>query len=136
MAESVIVYGWTGSEYARVPMLWGYGGQYAEHEQDLNTGPADETLTFSTVPAGEVWVITLFTGFCDTANPEVVSLRAVIGGTTHYLAMVADITANLMVVMQGEIILVEDDYLCAVFEGCGLNDKIYADAVGYKMSIT
>lgn len=136
MPSIITPYGWDGSQFVPMAALWGYSGQYAEHEQNLNTLARDETLTFSVVPAGEVWVITLFSGWANSATPEVVSLRAVIGGTTHYLAQMADMTADAMLVMQGRVVLTEDDYLLAMFEGCGLAIHIHADALGYKMNVT
>lgn len=135
MTGTVMLSGWTGSAAVRLPLLWGYGEQYAEHEENLDCPAADVSLTFSTVPAGEIWVITSFSARGEGSDTDWIELRAVIGAVVHCLKARVYGTAQETVELQGRIVLAEDDYLLAYFESVGLNDKVYADAVGYKMLV-
>lgn len=135
MTDTVVLLGLIDSEFIRLGVLWGYSAQYAEHEQNLTPPAADTTLTFSTVPAGEVWRILSFTAWTPSSTVEVIRLQAIIGGTTHYIMVAPHNTAHLTIAMQGQVLLTEDDYLTVLFEGPAAGADLYADAFGYKMAV-
>lgn len=127
--------GWTGTIYARLCVLWGYLDRYAEYEESLNVLVGDRSVTFSTVPAGEVWVVTSFAAWSAQTDVDTIYLKAHCDGADLVLAARGYTTEFRSIELPNSIILKEDDYLWALFEGCSLNNDIYASANGYKMSV-
>jgi len=129
------VMGWDGSAWRKLAVLWGYSDRYAEQESQDNVDAGNVTLTFSTVPAGEVWVVSLMSAMAAQDNPAGVNFFANCDGTTHRLEYLAYPTAYLVVSLQTTIVLKEDDYLEVRFDSCSANDDVEAYAMGYKMKI-
>jgi len=129
------VIGWTGTKHVSLGMLWGYHDRYAEYEESLNVSVGDRSVTFSTVPAGEVWVVESFAAWSAQTDVDAIYLKAHCDGADLSLASRGFTTEHRSVELPNRIILKEGDYLWALFEGCSLNNDIYASANGYKMKI-
>jgi len=127
--------GWTGSAAVRLGMVWGYNDRYAEYEESLNVSVGDRSVTFSTVPAGEVWVVESFAAWSAQTDVDTIYLKAHCDGADLCLAARGFTTEFRSVALPNRIILKADDYLWALFEGCSLNNDIYASANGYKMKV-
>lgn len=129
------IWGWDGTVWRKLPLVWGYSAQYAEYEYTRGVAAGHRFLTFSTVPAGQIWIITNFSARCSTANPSLIALTANLGGVELDLHAEPYATALATVDVQCYIIMAEDDFLKAYFDDCALNDDIYAYAAGYKMKV-
>lgn len=129
------VMGWDGAAWHKLAMVFGYSDRYSEAESEDDVSAATHYLSFSTVPDGEVWVVTAYTAYCTTANPTSVRLGVIQGGVEIMLAQQKPVTAGLLLAMSGQLILKKDDYLRAGFTSCALNDDIRAFACGYKMKV-
>ena len=130
------LWGFDGSVWRKLPMLWGYTDRYAEEKSNLSCTAGANILTFSTVPAGEVWRVTALTWVnVNTACvPIAVQLADGVNTWTVYVeaAGVANVYASRLV----DITLKEGDCLRVAFYGCTLNDDIFAWVLGYKMAVT
>lgn len=129
------LHGYDGSAWRKLALVWGYSDVYGEWEQETNVSAGNNTLTFSTVGAGEIWVVTGFSAFCAQTNITRVELRASVGGTAIRIKQAPYGTANQTVDWAGVLVLKEGDELTVLFTACSLNDDIFASAWGYKMSI-
>jgi len=129
------LWGWDGSVWRKLPLLWGYSAAYNEAETEENVAAGSPMLTFSTVDTGEVWVVTSISARCKQDSPSRVELTAIMGGVYKYLHVAAYPTAWLTVDWQGHVVLEENDHVRVIFRDCVLNDDIDAWAVGYKMKI-
>lgn len=135
MGDSATLYAWTGYTWVRLSVLWGYTDIYAEYEEADNVAVGDRTLTFSTVGAGEVWVVTGFSAWCEQADPARVDLYHHDGATLRLVSSRPYTTAFATVEAVGPLYLNEDSYLQVIFRSCLLNNDIRASAFGYKMAV-
>jgi len=135
MAQAALLYGWTGAANIRLSVLWGYTDRYEEHEESMGPGVGNWDLTFSAVPAGEVWVVTSFAAYASTDGPDRIRVVAHCGSDGIVLRQRAYSVAWDTVEMPGQVVLEAGDYLIATFDGCLIGDNLYANANGYKMSV-
>lgn len=126
---------WDGTQWRKQPLLFGYSDVYDERISNINVPAGTVTQTFSAVPAGEVWVVTLFTAFPSQGNTTRVLMKME-GTSTHNLHVVPTPPGSTSVyVPVTPIILAATYYLEIVWENAALNDDFRASAMGYKMSI-
>ena len=126
---------WDGTVWRKQPMMFGYSDRYSEVESSVNVAAGSHNLDFTVVPAGEIWVVNAISARCSTANPSSISVLLNLGGNTHYLLVQTTVVAWIPEIALGAFVLKEGDFVRATFAGCSLNDDIYAQASGYKMSI-
>lgn len=135
MAMPAVLYVWTGSEFVRASVLWGYSDIYAEYEETDNVAVGDKTLTFSTVGAGVVRVVTCFSAWCEQADPARVDLYYYDGTNLLLVSSLPYATAFATVEAATPLYLKEDCYLQVTFRSCLLNNDIRASAFGYTMAV-
>ena len=128
-------WGWDGTVWRKLPMVWGYSALYAERKSNLSATAGTNVLVGSTVPAGEVWVVEVIGAFDVNTAPSRISF-AVTDGTTA-APLYRDETPILYVASQwtGRVTLPAGCYIQVAFFTCVLNDDLYADFWGYKMKI-
>ena len=129
------LWGYDGSRWRKLALLWGYTDRYAEKELAVNVAAGSHALAFTVVPSGEVWTVTQCSGYASTSNPSLVTFRLMADGVAYDLLITGYTTAWHTVRLVGEIVLKAGDYLVVYFEGCVLNDSLYAFATGYKMAV-
>lgn len=129
-------WGWDGTQWRKLALLWGYSAAYREAIDDDNADAGSNTLASTAVPAGSVYVIQLISAFNNTTNIPSIELRLV--GTAGLFKMqrtalgVAAYPVNLI----GEFVLEEGDYVQAVFFACVAGDDIRLRVWGYEMKVT
>lgn len=128
-------YGWDGSAWHKLPMVWGYSDVYHEALSDINVSAGTNTLVGATVPAGEVWVVTSIIAYNTTSANSFLSIIIYNGVTNYNLTRKKDAVANVVEQWIGNVYLEEDDRVRIAFDGCTLNDDLYAFILGYKMKI-
>lgn len=128
-------YGWDGSEWRKLPLLWGYSEQYLESE--INTGDGSNlTQNFSTVPAGEIWIVTAFTAYAhDGDHASRVIMFLYDGGSSYYLKFLPSLAAGTSIEAPTPIIMEEGDQLRVTWVSAANGDSFRSYAVGYKMLI-
>lgn len=128
-------WGWDGTQWRKLAMVWGYSERYAEIELEEDVSAGDVTLTFSTVPDGEVWVVGVFSAYLFTGSTIDVHFRIVSSAGSQILSIQDTGTAHLTRHAPTPIILSKDDYLQVVFSGCPATANCYANVNGYKMKV-
>lgn len=129
------VMGWDGTQWRKLPIVWGYSDRYVESLSEVNVVAGSHTLSFTAVPAGEVWVINGVSAFCSTANPADIQLTLRLGGSNCFLHVQQTVVGWQTELATGSFVLKEGDYVRVVFSTCILNDDIYAQAFGCKMKV-
>ena len=128
-------WGYDGSQWRALAMLWGYSDRYAEKEESEDASAGANYLVFSTVPSGEVWVVTnIATRDRDNA-PSEVGLQLYDGTDAFVLASEPSPVANTWHAWSINVVLKAGDKIRAYYFGVTLDDHIEAQVVGYKMTI-
>jgi len=129
------LHGWDGSQWRKLNLLWGYCDRYAEREALDNVSSGDHTINFTTVPSGEIWVVTHFSMIATTNNPSRFDFMVNTPSAVVILLSTDNPGAAYASGLQVNLILKSGDYLQARFIGCSTGDDLRAYAVGYKMKI-
>lgn len=129
------LWGWDGAAWRKLPLLWGYSAQYLEYETVTAASTSAQDLTFSTVPAGELWVVTSVTFYCNNNSPTRINLSIYDGTTHHYILMAAYPVANRTISVNGPWYLIKDDYLRYRISSVAIGAVLHAYAFGYKMIV-
>lgn len=116
-------------------VVWGYNGNYKEFESDPNADEGANTLVFSVVPSGEVWVIGAFTAWDLTTAAARITLQ--VQAAVGLLPVKSELNPPALHVVSwaGSLVVVEGESLLVYFAGCASGDTIAAQAFGYKMKV-
>lgn len=124
-----------GTTWRKSNLLWGYYDRYFEAVSDTEAA-VNDTLSTTAVPAGYVYVVNFISAFNNTnAFTRLLVIPwagASVGPHLIYETNPAAVVPNLW---EGAVVLKEDDYIKAEFEGNTLNDDIFLRVWGYKMKI-
>jgi len=74
------LYGWISGAWQKQPMLLGYSGIVSEEVKDTNLDAGSNYLEGATVPAGEIWVITLGAMMYSGTSPTRIMLFTRVSG--------------------------------------------------------
>jgi len=109
---------------------------YAEKIENLNT-PANENSLFSTtVPSGQIYVVTQMEAHDVQTNLPMIIISLFDGESGYPIAMTFLPGANVPFFYTGNIVLSAGYSLVAGFVGCTEGDWIYFYVIGYKRTIT
>jgi len=129
------LHGWDGAAWQRLPLLWGFSDIYLETKSNENVSAGKNSIYFSTVPAGEVWVIKSVSARCSTDNPYSVEFLIGINTTYHLIASIEYTKAWITVGVISELVLKEGHFMRVCFVNNVEGDNDYAAVTGYKMKI-
>ena len=129
------IQGWDGSQWRKLPLLWGYTDRYAEQQSNTSAAAGYNWLTFSTVPAGQVWVVTALSWVDVNTACTLIVFSLYDGALLYTICADPAPSANLYRSVACNVVLRAGDCLKILFGGCALNDDIYAWALGYKMAV-
>lgn len=128
-------WGWDGTQWRKLPMMFGYSAAWIERESTLTAAAGLNELVFTTVPAGEVWVLTAICMVDLQTDPSVVAFFIRNDGPDVNLFVVNSPGAGEWTYLTGWWVIPAGSTLIAYYNGCTLNDDLYADACGFKMKI-
>jgi len=129
------LYGWDLTNWRKNPLVWGYTSRYAEYKESIDVAAGSHGLDFSTVPEGEVRVITSIAAWSAQANITRIEIAMTDSSVYYCFRRAVPSAAGLTVEFQGCAILKKDDIAYCMFVDCALNDDIYASALGYTMKV-
>ena len=128
-------WGWDGTQWRKLPMVWGYSDRYVEVTLTEDVAAGKNTVNLTVVPAGEVWVIESVQGQ-HGGVAERVDFQ--VGNATdgyHYLGIETQTAAGLSVFWTGRATLKAGDKVVIVFRNCAEDEDLIASAWGYKMAV-
>lgn len=129
------IQGYLDGSWQKQNMLWGYAGKYDEREEAFNVAAGDVFMTFSIVPAGELWVVTTFSTHPDQSNCTHVYMGHAGQGINYWMNSKGAPQAYDGVNVFCQMILGPTDHLRILYKGAALNDDFHAYATGYKMNL-
>ena len=130
------LWGYDGTVWRKLPLLWGYTDRLAEQKVNLNANAGGNYLVHTTVPAGEVWVVTAHVAVnLNTAGAVV--MRGFFGGTDMLVYDHGTPGAGVWHTSPPmNIVAKAGDILVGAFYGCTAGDDLYSILYGYKMAVT
>lgn len=129
------LWGWDGSVWRKLPLLWGYSDTLTEHKASTNVSAGDASKNFSVVTSGEIWVIASFVAWSDQANISTIEFYLDDGEDNQLICREVYSTAEVTVKAPVPLYVPPGGRLRVTFKDCALNDDIYATVTGYKMKI-
>jgi len=129
------LWGWDGTQWRKAGLPLWYRGQVTEQEVNTNAAAGANTLTGSTVPADEVWIIQIIEAIDLNTTLAELEIRWNAGGVWLTLASETSVVANHWIIIFPQIILAPGNYLTAYFNGCTAGDDLYLRYAGYKVKL-
>jgi len=129
------LWGWDGSQWRKLPLVWGYSEDYSEKVVESDVPAGSVTIDLSTVPAGEVWVIQRFLCTPSQVNITRMRLQKRVSGTAYDLRSITSFTAYNNVVVDSVFSLPAGANLRVSMAGAQAGDDFVVTAAGYKMKV-
>lgn len=116
-------------------VIFSYYAAVCEQQEILSASAGDNWLNFSTVPSGEVWVITIVAGV-DITNPPTKIDAFIHDGTYHY-ALGSQVSPGVgnHAIFYCMAPVPAGSYVRVRVRGCTAGDWLDTSVVGYKMRI-
>ena len=128
-------WGWDGSQWRKLPIVWGYSDRYAEYLSTNDATAGNNYLTGTLVPVGEVWVVTNLL-LLNVGSATVATQGELYDGTTGFIVhRVSAPASGAIIEWQGQVYLKAGDRMRATFYSCSLGDNLRATFLGYKMKV-
>jgi hypothetical protein len=124
-----------GSAWRKSNMLFGYNDRYAERVYEPNLAAGANTVYGTTVPDGEVWIVTTFIGQCVGAT-----ITILVFGSNNDVYPIPVVVQQPPVTGQwyvwtGTLVLKAGDRIYGYVAGATLGNDLDIRALGYKMNI-
>lgn len=128
-------WGWDGSVWRKLPMVWGYSAHYCEALSGVATGGGNADVVLATVDPGEVWVIESVTMDHDAGAAKHISVHAYNNGCRQVIfdAIAAD--SGIYYIWNGRVTLPSGGNMFARAYAPGDGKKLNVNVWGYKMKI-
>jgi len=128
-------HGWIGGAWQRNPLAFGYSGEISEDVTDGTLAVGNVNIDISTVPAGEIWVITQISMLYVGTVPSRIRSQIVRGGIDFAIFDEVAILSNAWFDRQGWWVLVEGDILRMFIQDATLNDTGAMRVTGFRVDI-
>ena len=142
MAEPIAEVGWLaglcgriGTAWQKQGMIWSYCDVVTDSVFDLNLSAPEDVLVGTPVPAGEVWVLSVISGFVNSATCTIMYIGIVVDGVEIFLRTLKPPDTGLWYPVLGQYVLKEGDYVKLWLYGLTALDDAYLKAAGYKMRL-
>lgn len=130
------VCGHDGTNWQKLGLVWAYNDVVSEIVTDNDLAAGTNHLDGTTVPAGEVWVITAICGYYKGSSATGLLLKATAGGEALNLRTEYPPTTQQWYVITGNFVLKEDDFVRVTIEGATSGDDGQLRYGGYKMKLS
>lgn len=128
-------YGWTGSAWRKLPMLWGYSSHFAESVTGTASGAGDAATSTTAVSAGEVFVLQHITATHSAATAKVLYSTVDVGAVSMAMSHELSAIPGLTYFWSGSLLLPEGAQVKAGVVSPGDGKQVVLTVWGYKMSI-
>lgn len=114
--------------------LSAYNAQYIQRVTGTGDG-GNVNLDGDTVPAGQIWVVTSILALDATSALSSLEFGILAGGVHFQLRRKVSPAAGEEVDWQGQIAMIEDDFLRATCFGTTVADSLALNLLGYKILV-
>lgn len=129
------LWGWNGSAWRKSGLLFSYTNQLLGESDNANADAGQNLLYGTTVPAGEIWVVTAMMVVNTISQTSSSNLGLYTGSLYRWVSARGVLAASAGHSWSGHIYLVEGDTVVAVANGCTAGDDLFFSYLGYKMTI-
>jgi len=129
-------WGWDGSQWRKLPLVWGYSEQYVECQAAVVLSDGHYECELATVPPGEVWVVTNIHMMNRTAACSVERAQLVCGEDESYIVTYLPTAALDACQWQGFLVMVAGQYIKCTLEDCVTGDEVRVNVHGYKLKVS
>lgn len=127
---------WSGGDWVRQPIIWGYSDTVTYNEADTALAAGTNTLVGDEVPAGEVWKIESVSFVYTGTSPTECAIRPNTGdGAIYYHSILAP-TSGQTYTFSGQLTIKAGGKIRLVITGATLNDACRLSYGGYRMELT
>lgn len=124
-----------GAAWRKSNLLWGYNGLVAEAVDDEDLGADTQYLNGTTVPAGEIWVLSTVTGAVASGTAVNLFFTIISNGVTMHVFSDPSPTSGQWYVSTGQFVLGYQDYVQLQIQSCTAGDVARMRYGGYKMKL-
>ena len=128
-------WGWDGTVWRRLPMLWGYSEPLSELVSELNANAPTDFLITTPVDPGQLWVVE---AICAVdATTDITSIQISYSSAPGIVMLKDEDPAgkNRYVFWSGRLTMTPGRSLCVEFVGTVIGDNIHVRYSGYKMNV-
>ena len=130
------LWGWDGSRWRKLSLLFGYSGPYNETVNNTNVPAGASDLVGSTVPAGEVWIVQGMLAAVVSSSCTEFCFGFWNGAVRILCKQIQAPTSGRLYDYQGTLILAAGYYPLIGVYGMTAGDDVYLYAWGYKMKVS
>lgn len=130
------LWGFFGSAWIKLSLLWGYTYRYFDAVDDQNVTIGDHSIDLTAVTTGYILNVRDVGAYCSTASPSHVTFSLMSPGTEYPMRSFAIATADFVYGYTPGWVLEATQFIRVTFYGCGLGDDIYATANGVWQAVT
>ncbi len=129
-------YGYDGASWRKNALQWGYSDSIVDQQTNNDAAAGNVNLDHTTVPTGEVWVITNWLVY-NSATATRVFLYVRRSSVSVAVRDITALTIGSYTDFSGQGFVVKSgDILRATFLGCSLHDVLVSNLFGYSMKVT
>lgn len=128
-------WGWDGTQWRKLPLLWGYSDRWSEANDAAASGAGDISAPTVAVPAGSVYVLQACSAFHNAGVTKIIYISVVTSETIIELLWPTTTAHLARILWGGTLVLKEGDYVRATVFAPGDGKKAFIRVHGYKMSI-
>ena len=129
------LWGWAGSAWRKLALVFGYTSGLHEEQSLTSAAGGNEMLSFTTVPSGELWVVTGWTAFSVTGNPGQVRALINTGSGQKQYWRSATVVAQEAIAFPCPVYCPAGTEIKTQYRTCTAGDVIFSNIVGYKMEV-
>lgn len=130
------LWGWDGTQWRKLPMLFGCSERWVEDLGDTDTAAADYSKLSTAVPTGYVYVVQSLSIRNQTGNRGITMLHVTNGAVWCPLGADPTPVTSIPLTYVGGLVLTEGDQVRVWMSSCALHDFVEAAVWGYKMAVT
>lgn len=129
------LWGWSGSQWRKLSLLWGYTDRLAETVAHVKVGGGNYVMAVGTVPAGEVWTVNAV--FSINQTSLISQLHWVKDGTDfYYVKVFTGVALGVWSVTENvRYVLKEDDSVGVLFWAAIHDDSLIGQVWGTKQAV-
>jgi len=129
------MHGYYDGAFHKSPLPFGLSAGLMERTENPATPGGAYNLNADPCPAGELWVITLFSYYYSGTPPASVKLHMISGDKSPVVAKTSTPVSGRYYFLLGTFILTEGDYIRFRATNATAGDYMDLNYVGYKMDI-
>lgn len=129
------LWGWRGSQWRKLPILWGYTAQYIERISDTDLDEGAQYTNGAAVGAGYIYYVFGATARVISATCSQLRFMPYLADGLSDMWRVVPPVSNLMYYIDRQFVMAEGDYIAVRGYDYTAGDDLHVVVWGYKMAV-